>query len=364
MKSIQVTRTSLPPYDEYCAEIRKFWDSRMVSNIGEEHKAFEKELQKYLGSRQLRLFANGHLALEAAIRAMGLPPGSEVITVPYTFPSTVHAIVRWSLKPVFCDVLESDCTMDPAKVENLISEKTSAIIPVHVYGNPCDVYALGAIADRNGLKLIYDAAHAFGVSYEGTPLVNFGDASMMSFHATKVFSTIEGGAVFFSGETLSSALEDERNFGIRDYESCVYAGGNAKMNEFQAAMGMCNLRHINHDLARRRQIRARYERNLAGVKGLRIASPRSGTAINGAYVPVILERDRDRIAEKLAGDGIFCRKYFYPPVNRMECYEGRFPAGATPVSDYLSSRVLSMPIYPDLEAEDVDIICRQLLLYL
>ena len=244
MEKIFVTRTSLPPFEEYCAEIRELWDSALITNMGVKHQQLQKELEVLLQG-PLTLFANGHLALEGMLEAMDLPRGGEVITSPFTFVSTTHALVRKGLVPVFCDVLEEDGTLDPEKAEALITERTVAILPIHVYGHPCQVEKLEELSRRHGLKLLYDAAHAFDVQYKDVPLVRYGDASILSFHATKVFSTIEGGAVCYSDKALRQRLEDLTNFGIRDYESCPQVGGNAKMNEFQAAMGLCNLRHVD-----------------------------------------------------------------------------------------------------------------------
>ena len=231
----------MPSFEEYCEEIKDLWDSHWLTNMGAKHRLLEAQLQDYLDVPYVSLHTNGHLALENVIAAMNLPVGGEVITTPFTFASTTHAIVRNGLVPVFCDINAVDYTMDVTKIEALITEKTCAIVPVHVYGNICDVDAIKTIADKHGLKVIYDAAHAFGVTYNGIGIGNFGDASMFSFHATKVFNTIEGGAVTFSDPELYGILDDMKNFGIRGPEEVIFAGGNAKMNEFQAAMGICNL---------------------------------------------------------------------------------------------------------------------------
>lgn len=242
---INVTRSSMPSFEEYIEEIKSLWDSHWLTNMGAKHKQLQAELEAYMSTPHAILYTNGHLALENVIAALDLPSGSEVITTPFTFVSTTHAIVRNGLVPVFCDINETDYTIDVSKIEALITDKTSAIIPVHVYGNLCDTETIEKIAKKHNLKVIYDAAHAFGVSKNGVNSANFGDASMFSFHATKVFNTIEGGAVTFSDDRLVQILNDRKNFGIRGPESVEYIGGNAKMNEFQAAMGICNLRHVN-----------------------------------------------------------------------------------------------------------------------
>ena len=244
---ILVTRSSIPPFEEYCEEIRKLWDSHWLTNMGVEHKELQRELEEFLECPHVVLYTNGHLALENVIAAMQFPKGGEVITTPFTFASTTHAIVRNGLTPVFCDINPENYTIDAEKIEQLITEKTVAIIPVHVYGNICDIERIEETAKKYHLKVIYDAAHAFAVKYKGVSSANFGDASMFSFHATKVFNTIEGGAVCFRDESMVSMMNDMKNFGIRGTDRVVFVGGNAKMSEFQAAMGICNLRHLNDE---------------------------------------------------------------------------------------------------------------------
>mgnify|MGYP002568623909 FL=1 len=255
---ILVTRSSMPSLDEYVEEIQTIWDSHWLTNMGVKHKQLQKELEEYLGVSHVALYTNGHLALENAIAALNLPEGGEVITTPFTFASTTHAIVRNGLVPVFCDVNEKDYTIDVTKIESLITDRTVAIVPVHVYGNLCDVEEIDRIAKKYALKVIYDAAHAFAVKYKGVSSACFGDASMFSFHATKVFNTIEGGAVCFKNDDWVQLLNDQKNFGIHGPESVCFVGGNAKMNEFQAAMGICNLRHLNEEITKRKKVVERY----------------------------------------------------------------------------------------------------------
>ncbi len=297
MKKTTVTRTSLPPFEEFCAQIRPLWDSRILTNMGTQHEAFRAALEQYLEVPHAVPFTNGHLALEAALRALRLPAGAEVVTTPFTFVSTVHAIVRCGFVPVFCDVREEDGTLDPALSESLLTERTAAVLPVHVYGNVCDVERIGAFAARNGLKVLYDAAHAFGVRLHGESVARFGDASVFSFHATKVFSTVEGGAVCTADRTLLQALEDEKNFGIRDEEHCAAVGGTQAL--------------------------------------------------------------RDAVFARLAAADILARKYFYPLVPDLECYAGTpFAAAArVPVARSLAARVLCLPLYAGLQADEVDRIC-------
>ena len=359
---IMVTRSSMPFYEEYCEEIKKLWDSRWLTNMGVEHQELQKKLEEFLGCPHVTLYTNGHLALEHVIAAMGFPKGAEVITTPFTFASTTHAIVRSGLVPVFCDVREDDYTMDADQIEALITDKTVAIVPVHVYGNLCDVERIRVIAQKHGLKVIYDAAHAFAVRYKGVSSANFGDAAMFSFHATKVFHTIEGGAVCFQDDSLVSMLNDMKNFGIHGPEEVPFVGGNAKMSEFQAAMGICNLRHLSGEIEKRKHVVERYRENLGGVPGLRLCRPQPDVTPNYAYFPVVFDgfgATRDEIFAALGEQGIVARKYFYPITNSFECYRDLSTAGAekTPVAAYLADRVLTLPLYADLALEDVDCIC-------
>lgn len=363
---ILVTRSSMPSFEEYCDEIKKMWDSHWLTNMGVEHRQLQSQLEKFLCCPHVVLYTNGHLALENVIAAMRFPIGSEVITTPFTFASTTHAIVRNGLVPVFCDVSEDDYTMDANGIEALITEKTVAIVPVHVYGNMCDVERIQAIADKHGLKVIYDAAHAFAVKYKGVSSANFGDASMFSFHATKVFNTIEGGAVCFDNDTLVDTLNDMKNFGICGPESVAFVGGNAKMSEFQAAMGICNLRHLDEEIAKRKLVVERYRSNLEGVRGVKLCKPQKDVTPNYAYFPVVFDgyrATRDEIFEALSEQGITARKYFYPLTNSFECYKDLPTAGTdkTPIAKYLADRVLTLPLYADLALEDVDRICEIIL---
>ena len=360
--SINVTRSSMPSFEEYCEEIKKIWDSHWLTNMGVEHKELQRELEAYLRCPHVVLYTNGHLALENVIAAMEFPEGSDVITTPFTFASTTHAIVRNGLTPVFCDVRPDDYTIDVDKIEALITERTAAIVPVHVYGNMCDVERIQAIADKHGLKVIYDAAHAFGVTYKGASSANFGDASMFSFHATKVFNTIEGGAVCLRDDALVDVLNDMKNFGIRGPERVVFVGGNAKMSEFQAAMGICNLRHLDEEIAKRKAVVERYWENLDGVRGLRLCAPQKDVQPNYAYFPVVFDgfkATRDEVFAALGEQGITARKYFYPITNSFECYADFPTAGSekTPIAAFLADRVLTLPLYADLALKDVDRIC-------
>lgn len=359
---INVTRSSMPPFEEYCDEIKELWESRWVTNNGVKHKQFARQLKAYLGAENVTLFANGHLALENTLEAMHFPVGGEIITTPFTFASTTHAIVRSGLVPVFCDINAEDFTIDTAKIERLITPKTVAVLPVHVYGNLCDTDAIAAIAEKHGLKVIYDAAHAFGVRKNGVSAACFGDASMFSFHATKVFHTVEGGAVCYADSALEQPLNDIKNFGIHNPEDVLYVGSNAKMNELQAAMGICNLRHIDVEIKKREAADKRYRERLTGVEGIRLNPLRRDVASNFAYFPVLFDGfrlSRDRVAEKLKEQGIVARKYFYPLTNCFDCYRGRagFDPALTPIAAHIAECVLTLPLYAGLSDSEVDRIC-------
>lgn len=363
---INVTRSSMPSFEEYCEEIKELWDTHWLTNMGVKHKQLQAQLEEYLDTPHVVLYTNGHLALENVIAAMDLPEGGEVITTPFTFVSTTHAIVRNGLIPVFCDINDVDYTMDVTKIEALITEKTVAIVPVHVYGNLCNTDAIQRIADKYGLKVIYDAAHAFGTSKDGIGVANFGDASMFSFHATKVFNTIEGGAVTFRGDMVQK-LNDLKNFGIRGPESVAYIGGNAKMNEFQAAMGICNLRHVDEEILKRKAVVEHYRKRLEGVEGIKLCAEQAGVKPNYAYFPVVFDGyryTRDEVFENLGKNGIVARKYFYPLTNDIACYQDMPTAGAdkTPVAKHIADRVLTLPLYADLSIEQVDRICDLILM--
>lgn len=363
---LNVTRSSMPGFDEYCDEIRELWDTRWLTNMGTKHQQLQDALEQRLACGHVTLFVNGHSALEAMLSAFQFPRGSEVITTPYTFASTTHAIVRCGLVPVFCDIDPVTCCMDPAKIEPLITDKTVAILPVHVYGIFCDTDAIQSVADRHGLKVLYDAAHAFGVTRQGRSAACFGDVTMFSFHATKVFHSVEGGALCYRDDSLTTRFNDWKNFGIRGPESVACTGGNAKMNELQAAMGICNLRHLDEEIAKRRQAFDRYYARLCGVPGLRLKQPQEGVESNYAYFPVFFEDarvSRDRIAERLLENGIYARKYFYPLTNSYPCYRDLPTARPelTPVAKRISESVLTLPLFADLLPEEVDLVCTAVL---
>lgn len=360
-KQIFVTQPSMPTLDEYIDEIRDIWESHWLTNMGVKHQAFQRDLKKYLAVPNIELVTNGHMALELSLQAMDI--SGEVITTPFTFVSTTHAIVRNGLKPVFCDINEDDYTIDASKIEQLITEKTSAILPVHVYGNVCDVEAIGRLAQKYDLKVLYDAAHAFGVKYKKIGIGNFGDASCFSFHATKVFNSIEGGAISHNDENLGLDIYRLKNFGIRGPEKVDAIGANAKMNEFCAAMGICNLRHIASDIAKRRNLFNMYYDKLRHIKGLRLPKIQNNVEPNYSYFPIVVEENsfgltRDDLYMKLYSNGVYARKYFYPLTSDFDCYAILHDSSITPVAKYISDRILTLPMYSELQEDDVNTICN------
>ncbi len=358
---IMVTQSSMPEFSEYVDEIRDIWDSVWLTNMGTKHRKLQKQLSGLLQVSEVSLFCNGHMALEMALQAFEL--SGQVITTPFSFASTTHAIVRNNLTPVFCDIREDDYTIDAEKLEALITPKTTAIVPVHVYGNICDNDAIMEIAHKHNLKVIYDAAHAFCVEQNGVNIATYGDASMFSFHATKVFHTIEGGAVASNEDWLHKKLYQLKNFGIQNEEIVDEIGSNAKMNEFQAAMGLCNLRHIHDEIHKRKQAADRYRQHLEEIPGIKLCREKEGVKSNYAYFPVVFDSellpvDRDAIWQRLKEENIFTRKYFYPLINEFDCYRPIYNAAETPVAKRIASSVLCLPLYAELELDVVDEICK------
>lgn len=354
----------MPSLSEYIQEISSLWESHWLTNMGIKHKRLEEELLKYLDVDNIELVSNGHMALELTLQAMNLQ--GEVITTPFTFASTTHAIVRNKLQPVFCDIDPFTFTIDPEKIEKLITDRTCAIVPVHVYGNICDIEAIENIAKKYELKVIYDAAHAFGEIYNGIGIGNFGDASCFSFHATKVFNTIEGGAVCYREKSMGKSIYELKNFGIHDVEEVSAVGANAKMNEFCAAMGLCNLRHVDGEIKKRKKVVERYLEHLEGVEGLQFNLAQKEVKTNYSYFPVIFEAkkfgaSREEVFDKLLENGVEARKYFYPLTNTFSCFRQAYNVDETPIALHISKRVLTLPLYADLDLQEVDRICRIIL---
>lgn len=363
-EKILVTKSSLPQFNEYIEEIRDLWDTRWLTNMGDKHHRFQEALIRYLDVENIDLLVNGHMAIELSLQALNLR--GEVITTPFTFASTTHAIVRNGLEPVFCDIDAQDYTIDVSRIEELITPKTCAILPVHVYGNVCNVDEIQRIADKYGLKVIYDAAHAFGVTYKGKGIGSYGDVSCFSFHATKVFNAIEGGAVCYRDNDFGRIIYGLKNFGIRDLEVIDSVGANAKMNEFCAAMGLCNLRHIDEEIEKRKRVVQTYRNLLEDVKGIKLNVVQEDVVSNYAYFPIVIDEkkfgaDRDEIYDRLKQNNIFTRKYFYPLTSIFDCYKGKYDVELTKTALYVSERVLTLPLYADLELDMVKKICDTIL---
>lgn len=361
-KDIYVTRPAMPPLEEYIGYLQDIWESKNLTNMGKYFRLFMEELKNKLKVENCLPMSNGHMALELTLQAFELK--GEAITTPFTFASTTHAIVRNGLTPVFCDVKESDCTIDPEKIENLITEKTSVIVPVHVYGMPCDVKKIEKIAVKHGLKVIYDAAHAFGVRIKGKGIGSYGDGSMFSFHATKVFNTIEGGCAVIKDMKQLLRLYQLHNFGIMGEESVEFVGANAKMNELQAAMGLCNIKHFEADVKKRKEISKKYRERLGEIKGIRFLDQSDNNiTYNYSYFPIFISEDesgisRNQLYNFLKEKHIYTRKYFYPLTSEFNCFKNAGYIADVPIAKKMSEEVLTLPIYPDLEIESVERICE------
>ncbi len=367
MGIIHVTESSMPPYEEYIEAIKPLWDSHWLTNMGKYHRELEQKLKNFLDVPYVSLMVNGHMSLELTLQSFGFPAGSEVITTPYTFISTTHAIVRNGLIPVFCDIKYKDGTIDEKKIEDLITEKTVAIMPVHVYGNVCADDEIKKIAYKYNLKVLYDACHAFGERLITTDnagekhyssVGNMGDASVFSFHATKVFNTAEGGAAVFNSQERYDKLYNLKNFGIRGEELVVEVGANAKMNELSAIMGLCNLNHIEDAIEARSKCHKRYTEAFDGARGIRLLSPRKDVTKNYAYYPIILDEEypttRNNLYDILRKYDIYTRKYFYPITSDQACFKNRYKNCNLTVARDMADHVLMMPIFERLTTEDQD----------
>jgi len=355
-RKILVTQPLLPPLDDFVPMLKQIWENRWLTNNGKFHQEFEKALAEYLGVPYLSLFANGTLALIAALQCLRVK--GEVITTPYSFVATTHALWWNGIQPVFVDIDPRFCNMDAEKVESAITPRTTAILPVHVYGNPCEMAKLQKLADIYGLKLIYDAAHSFGVKYRGHSILNYGDLSILSFHATKVFNTIEGGAIICHDEKTKKRIDYLKNFGFADETTVVGAGINAKMNELQAAYGLLQLNYIDEAISRRGELVGLYREGLQNISGIRLLSESDDVKSNYAYFPVFIDareygRSRDEVYELLKKEYIFARRYFYPLISQFPTYRGLPSSGDLPVAEKISQEVICLPLYPDLPKEVV-----------
>lgn len=358
---IPVTRPLLPPLEEFLPYLERVWASGILTNGGDMHKALEQALCEYLGVEHIALFANGTLALVTALQALRIT--GEVITTPYSFVATGHSLLWNGIKPVFVDIDPHTLNLDPAKIEAAITPQTTAIMPVHCYGNPCDVRTIEAIADNYNLRVIYDAAHAFAVRDEGGSILRHGDLSVLSFHATKVFNTFEGGAIICPDAKTYQRIGHLKNFGFVNETTVVAPGINGKMSEINAAFGLLQLQYIDDALARRKEIDTLYRRRLFGVPGLHCVELHGQSFSNHAYFPILLSEafglSRDQLYECLRAHSIMVRRYFYPLISDFPMYRG-LPSAAPallPVAKAISHSVLCLPIYPDLADDEIEAIC-------
>ncbi len=363
---VHVTRPNMPPLADFERHLEKIWESRWLTNDGDFHREFERRLAQYLGVGHVNLFCNGTIALLVALHAFRINSG-EVITTPFTFPSTAHVLYWNGVRPVFCDIDPRTFNLDPERIEALISPDTKAILPVHIYGTPCDVDAIQTIADRHGLLVIYDAAHAFGVRRKGTPLVQCGDVSMLSFHATKLFTTLEGGALVVDSDVMRTRINHLRNFGIAGPENVIGPGINGKMNEFQAAFGLLELDIVESEIAARGELARIYREQLEDVPGLIFLEEQPNVRHNYAYFPLLIDAEsygmsRDELHAVLLQLNIFARKYFYPLCSHYSCYSALHSARPEnlPVAESVADKILCLPLYGDLGPDAVQQICGAL----
>ncbi len=362
-KPILVTQPELPPLEEFHELLKDIWTTKWLTNNGKYHQALESELAAFLGVPYLSLFSNGTMALITALQTLRIT--GEVITSPYSFVATTHALHWNGIKPVFCDIESDFFNLDPAKIEAAITPKTTAILPVHVYGNPCKVEEIAKIADTYGLKIIYDACHAFHVKINGQSVMNFGDLSVLSFHATKVYNTIEGGAIICHDEKTKKRIDYLKNFGFADEVTVVAPGINAKMNEIQSAYGLLQLKYVNESIDKRKVVAEQYRLLLANTPGIRVLYDIPEVQHNYPYFPILIDHkafgtSRDEVYEELKKYNIFGRRYFYPLISQFPTYRGLPTASAEnlPVAELVAKQVLCLPIYPGLPIDKVEKICR------
>ncbi|WP_445368978.1 DegT/DnrJ/EryC1/StrS family aminotransferase [Methylomonas sp. BW4-1] len=357
---IYVTQPSLPPLDEFIPYLQQIWDSKILTNGGPFHQQFEQALCDYLGIKYISLFANGTIALVTALQSLRIT--GEVITTPYSFVATSHSLLWNGIKPVFVDIAPDTLNLDPTKIESAITPQTTAIMPVHCYGHPCDVDAIQNIADNYNLKVIYDAAHAFGVKDNGGSILRHGDLSVLSFHATKVFNTFEGGAIVCPDAKTKQRIDHLKNFGFVDEVTVVAPGINGKMSEFNAALGLLQLKSIDQALNKRKALDARYRKGLAFIKGIYCLSNSQEKTANYAYFPILVSSEyrlsRDELFQKLRNKGVYARRYFHPLISEFPMYRGLSSANQSnlPIASKVATEVICLPIYPDLHHDQIDFI--------
>ncbi len=359
---IYVTQPALPPLDEFVPYLEQIWENKWLTNNGPLHQQLEKELAAYLGVKYISLFSNGTLALISALQALNI--AGEVITTPFSFVATTHSLWWNKITPVFVDIEPRYLNLDPDKIEAAITEKTTAIMPVHVYGNPCQVEKIQQIADKHGLKVIYDAAHTFGVKKEGISILNYGDLSILSFHATKVYSTIEGGAIICHTEEMKHHIDNLKNFGFRGETIVEEPGINAKLNEVQAAYGLLQLKYVDGFIQKRKEITELYRKQLNDIPGIRLLEDMKNVEHGYSYFPILIDEkkygmSRDTLYEKLKENNVFCRRYFYPLISEFEPYENLSSAKKEnlPIATEIAQQVLCLPIYVELSVNDVNFVC-------
>lgn len=356
-KPIYVTQPYMPPLEEFIPYLEKIWESKILTNGGPMHQQLEQALCEYLGVEHLALFNNGTIALLTALQALRI--NGEVITTPYTFVATAHSLLWNGIKPVFVDIDPATLNIDATKIESAITPQTTAIMPVHCYGNPCDITAIQTLADNYNLKVIYDAAHAFGVNDASGSILRYGDLSVLSFHATKVFNTFEGGAIVCPDAKTKKRIDQLKNFGFVDEVTVVTHGINGKMSEFNAAFGLLQLQHIDHALAQRKEIDRIYREQLEGIKGIRVLEKSGQTKANYAYFPIFVETDyplsRDALYQKLKDNNIYGRRYFYPLISEFPMYRTLASSNSAnvQVATNMSGKVICLPMYPALTESDL-----------
>lgn len=361
-KPIYVTQPTLPPLEEFLPYLQQFWNSKILTNGGPFHQQLEQALCDYLGIKHIALFTNGTIGLITALQVLRIT--GEVITTPYSFVATSHSLLWNGIKPVFVDIDPLTLNLNPDKIEAALTPQTTAIMPVHCYGHPCDVARIQKIADTYGLKVIYDAAHAFGVQLHSGSVLNHGDLSVLSFHATKMFNTFEGGAIVCLDAETKLNIDRLKNFGYVDEVTVVAPGINGKMSEFNAALGLLQLKYIDQALARRKEIDAAYRERLKGVKGIRCLNDAGEKIANYSFFPILVEADyplsRNDLYQKLKDNGIHPRRYFYPLISDFPMYRGLPSAHREnlPLATAAAQQVLCLPIYPDLDMSVVDEITR------
>lgn len=351
-ENIYVTQPYLPPLEEFISYLQEIWDNKVLTNGGPMHQQLEKELADYIGVPEVVLFNNGMNALLIALQVLDIT--GEVITTPYSFVATTHSIMWNQATPVFVDIDPTTLNLNPSKIEAAITEKTQAIMPVHCYGNPCNTQVIDDIAAKYNLRVIYDAAHAFAVKDAGGSILRHGDLSILSFHATKVFNTFEGGAIICHSPEMKQKITQLKNFGIADETTVLATGINGKMSEINAAFGLLQLKHIDQVLKAREEIDQAYRKGLANVKGIKVVNNTGQTQHNYAYFPILVTRDyplsRDDLYKKLKDHNIFARRYFYPLISEFEIYKHLSSAKIAnlPVANKIARQVLCLPIYPSL----------------